>query len=99
MPVLQEQLPRSNNLRVRIYEVLPLVCPHCGTEMRLIAAITDKPSIERILSHIGEPRRPPRVTPARGPPEWEWDFDDPHGCGKCRLCRMRSSVRVRWSIS
>jgi len=62
-------------LLARIYEVLPLVCPHCGTEMRLIAAITDKPSIERILSHIGEPRRPPRVTPARGPPEWEWDFD------------------------
>jgi len=62
-------------LLARIYEVLPLVCPHCGAEMRLIAAITDKPSIERILSHIGEPRRPPRVTPARGPPEWEWDFD------------------------
>ena len=62
-------------LLARIYEVLPLICTHCGAEMRLIAAITDKPSIERILIHIGEPARPPPVSPARGPPEWEWDFD------------------------
>ena len=43
--------------------------------MRLIAAITNTPSIECILIHIGEPRRPPPVTPARGPPESEWDFN------------------------
>ena len=61
-------------LLARIYEVLPLVCPHCGAEMRLIAAITDKPSIERILIHMGESGRPPPITPARGPPGWEWDF-------------------------
>jgi hypothetical protein len=63
------------SLLARIYEVLPLVCPHCGSEMRLIAAITDKPSIERILIHVGEPRRPLPITPARGPPEWEWEID------------------------
>ena len=85
-------------LLARIYEALPLICPHCGAEMRLIAAITDKPSIERILSHIGEPRRPPRVTPARGPPECEWDFDDPHGRGKCRLCRKQLSASVPWPM-
>jgi len=62
-------------LLARIYEVLPLICPHCGAEMRLIAAITDPPSIVRILIHIGEPGKPPPITPARGPPEWEWDFD------------------------
>jgi hypothetical protein len=62
-------------LLARIYEVLPLVCPHCRAEMRIVAAITDKPSIERILIHIGETPRPPPITPARGPPEWEWDFD------------------------
>ena len=50
-------------------------------------------SAERILIHIGEPGRPPPVSPARGPPEWEWDFNDPHGCGKCRLCRKRLSAR------
>ena len=85
-------------LLARIYEVLPLICPHCGAEMRMIAAITDRPTIERILLHIGQSPRPPRIAPARGPPQWEWDFDDPHGRGKCRLCRMRSSVRTRWSM-
>jgi len=62
-------------LLARIYEVLPLNCPHCGAEMRLIAAITDKPSTKRILTHIGEPGRPLPTSPARGPPEWEWEFD------------------------
>jgi len=62
-------------LLARIYEVLPLICPHCGAQMRMIAAITDQPSIVRILTHIGEPEKPPPITPARGPPEWEWDFD------------------------
>ena len=62
-------------LLARIYEVLPLICPHGGAEMRLIAAITDKPSIDRILTNIGQSPRPPPITPARGPPECEWDFD------------------------
>ena len=44
-------------LLARIYEVLPLICPHCGAEMRMIAAITDRPTIERILTHIGHPTR------------------------------------------
>ena len=62
-------------LLARIYEALPLVCPHCGAQMRLIAAITDQPSISRILTHIGESEKPPPITPARGPPQWEWGFD------------------------
>jgi hypothetical protein len=62
-------------LLARIYEVLPLICPHCGAEMRMIAAITDQPTIERILTHIGQPTRPPPITPAHGPPEWGWDLD------------------------
>ncbi len=62
-------------LLARIYEVLPLICPHCGAEMRMIAAITDRPTIERILLHIGQSPRLPPIPPARGPPEWEWDLD------------------------
>jgi len=79
----QEMAPSHNSgarylwaaLLARIYEVLPLICPHCGAEMQMIAAITDKPSIERILTHIGQPIGPPPIIPARGPPEREWDFD------------------------
>ncbi len=48
-------------LIARIYEVLPLVCTQCGTEMRLIAFVTDTASVTRILEHIGEPAKPPRL--------------------------------------
>jgi len=58
-------------LLARIYEVLPLICPHCGAEMRMIAAITERPTIERILLHIGQSPRPLPIPPARGPPETE----------------------------
>jgi hypothetical protein len=48
-----------------------LVCPLCGAEMRIIAFITDGPTVRDILVHRGEPITPPTVAPARGPPLWE----------------------------
>ena len=36
----------------RIYEVLPLVCPICGGQMRIIAFITHSADIRQILEHI-----------------------------------------------
>jgi len=62
-------------LIARIYEVFPLVCPHCGAEMRLIAFVCDTASLTRILEHIGEPTKAPVLSPARGPPAWEEAFD------------------------
>ena len=53
---------------VRIYKVLPLPCPKCGAEMRIIAFITGGAVIREILGHMGEPESPPRLMPARGPP-------------------------------
>jgi hypothetical protein len=47
-------------LLARIYEVLPLVCPRCEAPMRIIAFVTDTPSVTRILQHLGEPTQPPR---------------------------------------
>jgi len=35
--------------------------------MRIIAFVLDRPTIERILDHLGEPTQPPRVLPARSP--------------------------------
>ena len=52
---------------------LPLVCPNCGADMRIVAFITEAAPVRRILDHIGEPAEPPRISPARGPPTW----DDP----------------------
>jgi len=59
----------------RIYEVFPLGCPNCGSEMRIISFITRLDSIERILSHIGEPTTPPSIASARAPPPWEFALD------------------------
>ena len=54
-------------LLARIYEVDPLVCPRCGDELKVVAAITDPIVIDRILKHRlrrdirspFEPRAPP----------------------------------------
>ena len=46
-------------LLARIYEVFPLVCPHCGGAMRIIAFITAAPTVRDILVHLGEPTAPP----------------------------------------
>ena len=40
----------------RIYEVEPLRCRRCGGSMRLIAFITERAVIVRILDHLGEPK-------------------------------------------
>ncbi|MBL8407102.1 MAG: hypothetical protein ABTS16_23770 [Candidatus Accumulibacter phosphatis] len=58
-------------LLARIDEVLPLVCPRCGGEMRIIAFLTDACAVRDILTHLGEPTSPPRLMPARAPPLWE----------------------------
>jgi hypothetical protein len=60
-----------DGIKLRLFESLPLVCPNCGADMRLIAFITEAAPVERILTHIGEPPRPPLISPARGPPAWD----------------------------
>ena len=57
-------------LLARIYKVFPLRCTHGGGAMRIIALITDAPTVRDILAHRGEPIAPPRIAPARGPPLW-----------------------------
>jgi hypothetical protein len=61
-------------LIARVFEVFPLTCPHCGAEMQIIAFVTEMPSVQAIPDSLGEPARPPPVSPARGPPAWQ---DDP----------------------
>jgi hypothetical protein len=39
--------------------------------MRIIAVITDGPTVRDLLVHLGEPTAPPRIAPARGPPLWD----------------------------
>ena len=58
-------------LMARVGEEFPLECPNCGSDIRLIAFITEPSPIRKILTHLGEPLEPPPVSPARGPPtDW-----------------------------
>jgi Putative transposase len=41
-------------------------CPNCGGELKVIAAILERPAIEKILTHVGLDARPPPRSPARG---------------------------------
>ncbi len=70
-------------LIARIFEAFPLICPHCGGTMRIIAFITFSADIHKNLDHIGVEPEAPRITPARGPPLWD-DFaaqETGEGCG------------------
>ena len=80
-------LPRSParylwaTLIARLFEIFPLTCRYCGAEMKIIAFVTETPSVRAILAHIGEPTRPPALASARAPPredapvELEPDYD------------------------
>jgi hypothetical protein len=41
-------------------------CPNCGGELKIIAAILERASIEKILTHRGLQARAPPRAPARG---------------------------------
>jgi hypothetical protein len=41
-------------------------CPHCGGQLRIIAAIMQRQAIEKILNHLGLEAQPPPRAPARG---------------------------------
>jgi hypothetical protein len=49
----------------RVYEVDPLLCPGCGSEMRIIAFIIDLQVVDQILRHL----RRAEPESERGPPE------------------------------
>jgi len=58
-------------LLARIYQILPLRCTLCGSEMRIIAFVTDPLAVKTILAHLGEPTTAPEPARARGPPLWD----------------------------
>ena len=59
----------------RVFDIDIAHCPQCGGQMKAISAITEKTVIDKILTHLGLPTDPPRVTPARAPPQQEFsDF-------------------------
>ncbi len=71
---LREARRRWAEFLRQLFEVDPLRCPGCGAAMRIVAFITQRAVIDRILDHLrrardsarGPPKRPPRPPrPAR----------------------------------
>jgi hypothetical protein len=58
---------RRAKLIRRVYEVDPLVCPRCGSEMRIVSFITDPAVVKRIVDHLRKRDRPARPPPPRVP--------------------------------
>jgi hypothetical protein len=56
-------------LMKRVFGHDVLRCHHCGNRRQVIALITEASVIRRILVHLGLPADPPRMAPARSPPE------------------------------
>jgi hypothetical protein len=49
----------------KVYDVDPLVCPKCGSEMKILAIIFDPEEIKKILTHLVKiGRSPPYFDPA-----------------------------------
>ena len=83
-------------LIARIYEIFPLVCPQCGDELKIVAFLTDADPIQRILIYIGEPATPPRIAPARAPPDW-LDADIDQTCLiESEQAEYKFDQTVRW---
>jgi transposase len=36
----------------KVYEVDPMVCPHCGGQMKVISFLTDYSVVDRIIDHL-----------------------------------------------
>ena len=51
----------------KVYEIDPLLCPFCGSQMKIIAFITEYPTMCRILEHIQMPSQRPEPL-AHSPP-------------------------------
>jgi len=73
---LQRIIARSRwaALIKKVYEIDPLVCPHCGEQMRIVAMIDkrDQPDvIEKILKHCNLWREPAK----RAPPEFNLEAE------------------------
>ena len=76
----QLELKKKNipwaRLLARVFGIDVETCSKCGGKMRIIAAIEDSKVIRKILEHIGLDTKPPRLTPARGPPLTESHLKD-----------------------
>jgi hypothetical protein len=69
--IIQEACPRIPcrgwaEIRRKVYEIDPLLCPQCGGTMKVIAFLTDFSVVDRIINHlkltfVADKPHPPQV--------------------------------------
>ena len=67
IPSVSDKESRSTwaKLIAQVYELNPLVCPRCHSEMRIVAVITEPQEVCKILRHLVKiGRSPPGFDPA-----------------------------------
>jgi hypothetical protein len=57
----------------RVFQI-EMQCPQCNGKMKVVAAVTDPSSIRQYLKGTGQSAEVPTLSPARAPPQEEWDF-------------------------
>jgi hypothetical protein len=55
-----------------------MACAKCGGPLRVLAVITEREPVRRILAHLGLPTEVPPLARARDPSD-DLDDDEPHG--------------------
>jgi hypothetical protein len=74
-PVSRRRFPWASLIwRVFLKDVLE--CVRCKGRMQIVAALTSRVSIERVLEHLGLALDAPEFHPARPPPQTELSFGD-----------------------
>ncbi len=72
--------PRRKNytwsqLLRRVFDIDVSICELCGGPVKIIAAIEDPTTVQKILDHLALPSKPPPISPARNErPRIEHDF-------------------------
>jgi hypothetical protein len=59
----------------RVFQIEIDTCQYCGGKMRIVAALTDPVSIRRYLEGTGQSAEIPETSPARAPPQQEFNFE------------------------
>jgi len=62
-------------LMARIFEFLPLICPRCGHEMKMVGFIVESENVRKVLEHLELPTKAPTPYPPRAPPQMDLEYE------------------------
>jgi hypothetical protein len=60
----------------RVFDIDIAQCSSCGGKAKVIAAILESAVISKILAHLKMPTEPPKIHPARAPPQGLLTFEE-----------------------